>query len=70
MKAGINVRRIDGGVSVAFDECVSESTIEKLCKIWALHRDVASTFGAIPILRTTSYLQHPIFNSYHSETAM
>lgn len=70
MKAGINVRRIDGGVSVAFDECVSESTIEKLCKIWGLHRDAASTFGAIPILRATTYLQHPIFNSYHSETAM
>ncbi|MFM8844145.1 MAG: aminomethyl-transferring glycine dehydrogenase [Actinomycetota bacterium] len=70
MKAGINVRRVEGGVSVAFDECVTEVTLETLCKVWALRRDSSETFGAIPMTRTTSYLQHPIFNSYHSETSM
>jgi glycine dehydrogenase len=70
MKSGINVRRIDGGVSVAFDECVTDLVIEKLCKVWALKRNESEFVGAIPALRSTTYLQHPIFNSYHSETAM
>jgi glycine dehydrogenase len=70
LKAGINVRRIDGGVSVAFDECVTDAVIETLCRVWALQRDDSLSVGALPALRSTTYLQHPIFNSYHSETAM
>ncbi|MFM7491073.1 MAG: aminomethyl-transferring glycine dehydrogenase [Actinomycetota bacterium] len=70
LKAGINVRRIDGGVSVAFDECVTDAVIETLCRVWALQRDHSLSVGALPALRTTTYLQHPIFNSYHSETSM
>ena len=70
LKAGINVRRIDGGVSVAFDECSTQAVVDSLCKVWALQRDNSETAGALPALRSTSYLQHPIFNSYHSETSM
>lgn len=70
LKAGINVRRIEGGVSVAFDECSTETLVETLCKVWALRRNPSESVGAIPSLRSTSYLQHPIFNSYHSETSM
>ncbi|MFM8404509.1 MAG: hypothetical protein ACKOAA_01355 [Actinomycetota bacterium] len=70
LKAGINVRRIDGGVSVAFDECVTDAVFETLCRVWALQRDDSLSVGALPALRSTTYLQHPIFNSYHSETAM
>jgi glycine dehydrogenase len=70
LKAGINVRRIDGGVSVAFDECTTQAVVDALCKVWALQRDISESAGALPALRSTSYLQHPIFNSYHSETSM
>ena len=70
LKAGINVRRIDGGVSVAFDECTTQAIVDALCKVWALQRDNSESAGALPALRSTSYLQHPIFNSYHSETSM
>jgi len=70
LKAGINVRRIDGGVSVAFDECTTQAVVDALCKVWALQRDNSESAGALPALRSTSYLQHPIFNSYHSETSM
>jgi glycine dehydrogenase len=69
-KAGINVRKVDGGVSVAFDERTSEKLIEKLCKVWALNRSASDAVGAIPVLRKSEYLQHPLFNSYHSETSM
>ena len=69
-KAGINVRKVDGGVSVAFDERTSEKLVEKLCKVWALNRSASDAVGAIPVLRKSEYIQHPLFNSYHSETSM
>ncbi len=69
-RAGINVRKVDGGVGVSFDERTTPDLIEKLCRIWALKRSGEEYVGSIPALRATSYLQHPIFNSYHSETAM
>ena len=70
LRAGINVRKVDGGVGVSFDERTTPDLIEKLCRIWALKRSGEEFVGSIPALRATSYLQHPIFNSYHSETAM
>jgi len=69
-KAGINVRKINGGVSVAFDEVSTDATLEKLSKAWGLGKGKSEPYGAIALLRSTSYMQHPVFNSYHSETAM
>ncbi len=69
-KAGINVRKISGGVSVAFDEVSSSATVEKLIRAWGLKQSSSEPYGAIASLRATSYMQHPVFNSYHSETAM
>lgn len=70
LKAGINVRKISGGVSVAFDEVSTSATVEKLIRAWGLKQSSSEPYGAIASLRSTSYLQHPVFNSYHSETAM
>ena len=70
LKAGINVRKISGGVSVAFDEVSTSATVEKLIRAWGLKQSSSEPYGAIASLRSTSYMQHPVFNSYHSETAM
>ena len=70
LKAGINVRKISGGVSVAFDEVSSSATVGKLIRAWGLKQSSSEPYGAIASLRATSYMQHPVFNSYHSETAM
>jgi glycine dehydrogenase len=70
LKAGINVRKISGGVSVAFDEVSTIATVEKLIRAWGLKQNSSEPYGAIASLRSTSYMQHPVFNSYHSETAM
>ena len=70
LKAGINVRKISGGVSVAFDEVSTDATVEKLIRAWGLKQNNSEPYGAIASLRATSYMQHPVFNSYHSETAM
>ena len=69
-KVGINVRKISGGVSVAFDEVSTSATVEKLIRAWGLKQSSSEPYGAIASLRSTSYMQHPVFNSYHSETAM
>ena len=69
-RAGFNVRRISNGVSLAFDETTTEQDLIGLSKIWALNYDPAELIGTINLLRKTNYLQHPIFNSYQSETAM
>lgn len=70
LKAGINVRKISGGVSVAFDEVSTSATVEKLIRAWGLKQSSSEPYGAIASLRSSSYMQHPVFNSYHSETAM
>ena len=70
LKAGINVRKISGGVSVAFDEVSTSATVDTLIRAWGLKQNSSEPYGAIASLRATSYMQHPVFNSYHSETAM
>ena len=70
LKAGINVRKVSGGVSVAFDEKTTDQLLERLFKAWGMKAESADYVGGLPALRSTSYMQHPIFNSYHSETSM
>jgi glycine dehydrogenase len=70
LKAGINVRKVSGGVSVAFDERTTDELLERLFKAWGMKAESADYVGGLPALRSTSYMQHPIFNSYHSETSM
>ncbi|MBU3645531.1 MAG: aminomethyl-transferring glycine dehydrogenase [Candidatus Nanopelagicaceae bacterium] len=70
LKAGINVRKVSGGVSVAFDERTTDELLVRLFKAWGMKAESADYVGGLPALRSTSYMQHPIFNSYHSETSM
>ena len=69
-RAGINVRNLIDGVSVAFDESCDDELAERLCKAWGLTYDKNDRLGSIQDLRATTYMTHPLFNSYHSETAM
>ena len=76
--AGINFRYFtDGAIGIAVDET---TTIEDVADIVAaftggnkpLYKDGAPPLIKAPIhlRRTSAYLTHPIFNSYHSETEM
>lgn len=78
--AEINVRVIDDRrVSVSFDETVEVQDLEKLLHVFALGKKSPSgmiqiedsdgdDFGTLQ--RTSSYLSHPVFNRYRSETEM
>ena len=69
-RAGINVRLLDGAVSVSCDERTSDEIIDRLVRAWALPNVTNEIVGEIPHVRVWKYLTHPIFNSYHSETSM
>lgn len=76
----INFRYFDdGAIGISLDETTSESDIIEIAEIFATALDrtlpngqlnVGSTAYPPPFARTTAYLQHPVFNSYHSETEM
>jgi glycine dehydrogenase len=78
---GINLRAIDAHtIGVALDETVNEADVLELLAIVA-GRDpglsvanlaVSSTGSALPValVRTSTFLTHPVFNRHHSETEM
>jgi glycine dehydrogenase len=82
--AGINLRRFTGGrtalVGISLDET---TTRDDLASLWALFAAPGATLPTVDALdatatplvpeslrRTSAYLTHPVFNSYHSETGM
>ena len=69
---GINVRVVDANrVSVSFDELSDEALLNDLAKAFGVTL-AAKGESSIPasMLRTSSYLTNPVFNTYHNETAM
>ncbi len=71
-KKGISVRKFDdGSVAVSVDETTTEQNVH----------DLLECFGALPVgaklipltgelARESSYMDHPVFNSYHTETEL
>ncbi|MFQ5437027.1 MAG: glycine dehydrogenase, partial [Anaerolineae bacterium] len=76
----INLRYYeDGGLGISLDEITLVSDLTKLFAIFGgsagqldieALADEAELAYAAPIQRTSDYLTHPTFNSYHSETEM
>ena len=82
LAAGMNLR-IDSGsrLGVSLDETTTAEDIEQLWRIFSGQQDVPSAAAldagiqghpGIPaaLAREVDYLQHPLFNDYHSETEM
>jgi glycine dehydrogenase len=76
-----NLRRYDDGtMGVALDETVRAEEIATLLEIFGLNQKINFTVEALAaeetssyhgkLRRTSTYLQHPVFNKYHSETEM
>tara|TARA_R110002096_G_scaffold227969_1_gene417369 strand:+ start:12273 stop:15158 length:2886 start_codon:yes stop_codon:yes gene_type:complete len=81
--ARVNLRMIDGdAVGVSLDETTTRATVETLLAVIvgeahgqnlsALDAQIIGTEPGIPagLRRTSDFLTHPVFNSYHSETEM
>jgi glycine dehydrogenase len=81
ISAGANVRIIWGRcIGISLDETTTRADVELLWSIFAgagqalpkIDALSAETSPLIPegLVRTTDYLTHPVFNTYHSETGM
>ncbi|MBM5097272.1 aminomethyl-transferring glycine dehydrogenase [Vibrio parahaemolyticus] len=80
LAADINLRVLPGKLGISLDETTTVADVEALFAIFGVKEDVAALsteiagneFAAIPeaLRRTSEYLTHPVFNTYHSETQM
>ncbi|HVI44915.1 MAG TPA: aminomethyl-transferring glycine dehydrogenase [Chitinophaga sp.] len=75
--AGINFRYFaNGHVGISVDETTTIADINDILQIFGAGKTDAATISkgaaAIPaaLQRTSAYLQHPVFNSHHSESQM
>jgi glycine dehydrogenase len=76
--AGVNLRRYAGGaVGVALDEATTTGDLQQLLRIFGIKGvDLAVAAAGVEVdypagpARTSAFLTHPVFNSYHSETEM
>ena len=59
----------DTAIRISFDETTTEKTFADVLEILGLSNASASQI-ADSVKRTSAYLQHPVFNTYFSETAM
>ena len=81
---GVQLRLVDADhVGISTSECTTRSTLTSVLKAFGVSTDSAAggvdlegldatTGDALPesLRRTTAYLTHEVFSSYHSETAM
>ncbi|WP_435085274.1 aminomethyl-transferring glycine dehydrogenase [Candidatus Pelagibacter bacterium nBUS_33] len=74
---GVNIRRVNSEMlAVSFDERKNLYRANQLLKIFNCSETIKETMNEslsnIPknLLRSSTYLDHPVFNSYHSETEM
>jgi glycine dehydrogenase len=77
---GINLRALGSRVIVALDETVTPADVDDLLAVFATGKGTAPNFETLSksvdaryderFARTTPFLTHPVFNSYHSETEM
>ncbi|MEN9714356.1 MAG: hypothetical protein RLZZ164_1020, partial [Actinomycetota bacterium] len=57
-------------LQLSLDETTNESTLGKLAEVFGVSIPVAADFAYAGFERKSDYLNHEVFNSHHSETAM
>ncbi|CAG8696799.1 4219_t:CDS:2, partial [Acaulospora morrowiae] len=78
ISACINLRKVDETtIGVTLDETVTEEDLKNLIRVFAKDPSYKPDFSRVhePVIpdkfiRTSLFMQHPTFNSYHSETEM
>ncbi|CAG8615510.1 5978_t:CDS:2 [Paraglomus brasilianum] len=81
LESGINLRKIDSStIGIALDETVTKQDLEQLINIFSKPEVTTPGLTAIAeksqsaiasqFLRKSQFMQHQVFNAYHSETEM
>ncbi len=78
--ASINLRPLSKStVSVSFDETVTLQDVQALIQVFAKAKGINPSTSQLPttatsipsqLARTSKFLEHPVFNTFHSETEM
>ena len=75
-KRGINLRKIDkNSIGISLDETVSQTDLDDIAELFKLvtgsiNQDEVLCVIPKDLIRKSTYLQHPVFNRYHTETEM
>jgi len=70
VQSGFNFRLISKDeISVSFDETTTPEDFTAILKVFGF-KSVKSVAPKVQLSRGSSFLTHPLFNSYHSETSM
>ena len=72
---GINLRKINADlIGISLDESIDDEVFKNILSIFSIKSPEKNkeVITSIPedLVRTSNYLQHPVFNKYHSETEM
>lgn len=78
LDAGVNFRYTQSGIGISLDETTRIEDVEEILKIFAEAKGEAYSFSEehvslnweTELQRTSLYLTHPVFNSYHTEHEM
>ena len=73
LSSGINLRKVnENSIGISIDETSSVEDIKSLCGILEVKYKASQKITNIPkeLKRKTTFLEHPIFNSLHSETEL
>ncbi|KAL8694659.1 MAG: hypothetical protein Q9218_000754 [Villophora microphyllina] len=75
----INLRVLDDSrIAITLDETVDKADLEEILKVFVHHSGKGLRINIpelpaevpSPLMRTSSYLTHPVFNTHHSETEL
>lgn len=79
LQSGVNLRKIGGNlIGISLDETCSLQDVQQLSELFIGNSQLLalqnlnenSVFFNASLKRESKYMQHPVFNSYHSETEM
>ena len=70
--AGFNFFYTKNALQIAIDETATEADLNDILRVFGIDASVLHMASAIPsaLTRTSAYLSHPVFNSYHTESDM
>ena len=70
--AGFNIRKLDGAIAISFDETSDDDALAVILVALGASVSTDQAASTIPdnLRRTDSFMQHPVFHAYRTETEM
>ncbi|WP_438995815.1 aminomethyl-transferring glycine dehydrogenase [Candidatus Puniceispirillum sp.] len=74
LDAGFNIRKLDGAIAVSFDETSTDNAVADILRAFGAgvgsNTDLTANNIADNLRRNDSFMQHPVFHAYRTETEM